>query len=78
MSLYRFMMISIVMGYIIIPLSGCSTKPSLVTDQSLVKVACPQLTPLSDSSFGATTAKLVEIAGQYNICRTAALAGVKR
>jgi len=34
---------------------------------------CPPLTPLTDASFGATTAKLVEVAGQYNQCRAAAL-----
>jgi hypothetical protein len=30
---------------------------------------------LADPSFGATTLKLVEVAGQYLECRTAALAG---
>jgi hypothetical protein len=43
----------------------------------LVTAACPELTPLTDPSFGATTQKLVEVGGQYNICRTAALAGKK-
>jgi len=35
---------------------------------------CPALTPLTDPSFGATTAKLVDVAGQYRKCRAAALA----
>lgn len=37
--------------------------------------SCPPLTPLSDDTFGATTLKLVEVAGQYAECRAAALAG---
>lgn len=37
--------------------------------------SCPPLTPLSDDTFGATTLKLAEVAGQYNECRAAALAG---
>jgi hypothetical protein len=42
-----------------------------------VVAACPELTPLNDASFGATTTKLVQVAGQYNMCRAAALAGKK-
>lgn len=38
---------------------------------------CPELTPVTDNSFGATTAKLVEVAGIYRECRAAALAGGK-
>lgn len=37
--------------------------------------SCPKLTELSDPSFGATVLKLVEVAGVYNECREAALAG---
>jgi hypothetical protein len=37
-------------------------------------VSCPPLTPLTDDSFGATTLKLIEVAGQYRQCREAALA----
>jgi hypothetical protein len=37
--------------------------------------SCPKLTELNDPSFGATVLKLVEVAGQYNECREAALAG---
>lgn len=36
--------------------------------------SCPSLTPLADDSFGATAAKLVQVAGQYHQCRAAALA----
>ena len=36
---------------------------------------CPELTPLADDSFGATTSKLVEVGTQYRECRAAALAG---
>ena len=38
----------------------------------LLVASCPPLQPLTDDSFGATTAKLVEVAGQYNKCRAAA------
>jgi hypothetical protein len=41
----------------------------------MLKVACPPLTPLVDDTFGATTLKLIEVAGQYRKCREAALAG---
>ena len=41
----------------------------------MVIALCPELTPLTDTSFGATTLKLVEVAGMYRICREAALAG---
>jgi hypothetical protein len=35
---------------------------------------CPELLLLSDDSFGATTAKLVKVGGQYRECRAAASA----
>jgi hypothetical protein len=47
----------------------------LLRADPLVVASCPQLTPLSDSSFGATTEKLVQVAGQYRECRCAALGG---
>ena len=55
-------------------ITGCSasTKPLLHPDP-LVIASCPDLTPLSDKSFGATTEKLVEVAGIYYECRAAAL-----
>ncbi|MNR67924.1 hypothetical protein D3C85_1921700 [compost metagenome] len=37
--------------------------------------SCPKLSELNDPSFGATVLKLAEVAGQYNECREAALAG---
>lgn len=55
-------------------LQGCLTtsiERSLEPDP-LVVSACPALTPLSDPTFGGTTAKLVEVAGQYRECRCAA------
>lgn len=36
--------------------------------------SCPELTPLNDPSFGATTVKLIQVAGQYNVCRATVLA----
>jgi hypothetical protein len=40
-----------------------------------VVASCPKLSPLSDDTFGITTLKLIEVAGQYRECREAALAG---
>lgn len=37
-------------------------------------LSCPFLVPLSDPSFGATTIKLIDVAGQYTKCRESALA----
>lgn len=55
-------------------LQGCQplTRPS--QDRSLIPLSCPPLVPLTDDSFGATTLKLIEVAGQYHKCRAAALA----
>ena len=56
-------------------LPGCawSTKRSDPKPNPLIAISCPQLTPLNDDSFGATTLKLIEVAGQYYRCREAAL-----
>lgn len=51
-------------------LAGC--HPALHNDR-LVTAACPALTGLEDPSFGATTLKLIAVAGQYNQCRCAAV-----
>lgn len=55
---------------------GCETlpPPSPAKRNPLVVANCPKLAPLSDDSFGATTAKLVDVSQQYNECRAAALA----
>ena len=55
-------------------MQGCavSTKP-LPHPEPLVIASCPDLTPLADKSFGATTEKLVEVVGIYYECRAAAL-----
>lgn len=57
-------------------LTGCasSMKPLPTAPNLLLTASCPPLTPLADDSFGATTLKLVEVAGLYHRCRTAALA----
>jgi hypothetical protein len=39
----------------------------------LVAVSCPELVPLADASFGATTRKLLEVVQHYHECRRAAL-----
>ena len=56
-------------------LSACSTNPSRPPekDLSLVRVACPDLTPLTDRTFGATARKLDAVANQYYECQAAAL-----
>ena len=56
-------------------LSGCSSlTPRLPpAPNPLLTVSCPDLTPLADDSFGATTLKLIEVAGIYYRCRAAAL-----
>lgn len=65
---------------LIIPCAAClltacasSIKPS--GPSPLLVASCPNLAPLSDDSFGAVTAKLVEVAGMYQECRAAA--GIK-
>lgn len=40
----------------------------------LVAASCPELAPLADDSFGATTRKLLEVVEIYWKCRLAALA----
>ena len=52
-------------------LSGCSMWT--VKTDPLVVASCPTLTPLADATFGATTLKLIEVAGQYHQCRCAAM-----
>lgn len=64
----------------VILLAGCgaSTMPLQAPKADPLVVAnCPPLAPLQDDSFGATTAKLVEVAGIYHKCRAAALKGSK-
>lgn len=76
MFIDRFMMLSI--AAISILLTACATSIPRSPDglpSPLVVGSCPRLTELSDPSFGATVLKLVEVAGQYNECREAALAG---
>jgi hypothetical protein len=61
-----------------ISLSACSTTRSPERNVSpLVVASCPELTPLTDNSFGAVVSKLAEVAGIYNECRQAALAESK-
>lgn len=52
-------------------LAGCCFKRPPA--DPLVIASCPELTPLTDPSFGATTLKLISLAGTYNECRCAAL-----
>ena len=63
-----------------IALTGCagSMPPSPGGPTALAVASCPPLTPLAEDSFGATTVKLIEVAGIYHRCRAAALAGQQR
>lgn len=59
-----------------IALTACNPLMPPLPDESptpLVVASCPDLTPLNDDSFGATSLKLIEVAGQYRKCRQAAL-----
>lgn len=60
-------------------LTACApSMPRSVPSSSqspLVVASCPPLQPLTDDTFGATTAKLVDVAVQYRKCRAAALMG---
>lgn len=58
-----------------IALSSCSASmpPSPAGPGFLVVASCPELTPLVDDTFGATTIKLIEVAAQYHECRAAVL-----
>ena len=56
--------------------TACSTMPwhrEPPKPNPLITANCPDLTPLSDDSFGATSLKLIEVAGIYYRCREAAL-----
>ena len=60
---------------------GCEslTKPSQIKiDTTLIYSGCVELTPMVDDSFGATTLKLAEVAGQYHKCRKAAFGVVEQ
>ena len=74
-SLRRSKSLSIGIASTMMLLSACSTNPSQrqKDDATLVMVACPELTALTDRSFGATVRKLDAVANQYWECRAAAL-----
>jgi len=57
-------------------LTGCASSMNNPSDgpSPLVVASCPELTPLSEGSFAATTTKLLEVATRYQQCREAALA----
>lgn len=60
-------------------LSSCSASMPRSTPPPaapLVLASCPELTPMADDSFGATTRKLLEVAETYWKCRAAALSQV--
>lgn len=66
---------SIAIASILLTSCSASMPPSPDENPSpLVVASCPDLTPLADGSFGATTLKLIDVAGQYRKCQRAALA----
>ena len=62
---------SLFIPIVAIALMGCAQ--SMLPSNHLAEASCPELTPLQDETFGATSAKLVEVAGIYYQCRTAVL-----
>lgn len=62
---------------VLLLLTGCGATPLQPVDKSLIIAACPALTPLTDKSFGGTSAALIETSIQYNLCRRAALGNGK-
>ena len=42
-------------------------------DTPLTTVSCPELTPITDPTFGGYVLKVQEIAGQYRECRQSVL-----
>lgn len=50
-----------------------SPSPMDCKDSALITASCPELTPQTDPTFGATILKLQEVGGQYRECRTACL-----
>jgi len=59
-----------------IALTGCalSVNPWSEGPNPLLEASCPELTPLTESSYAATSTKLLEVATRYRQCREAALA----
>ena len=53
-------------------LAGCETVP-VKPGNPLLKIACPDLVPPADDTFGATTVALTRASEQYYKCRAAAM-----
>lgn len=72
----RSLSIAILTASTMLTACAASTRrsPAPPSPSPLVVSSCPELAPLTDPSFGATTLKLIEVAGQYRECRAAALA----
>jgi hypothetical protein len=48
---------------------GCASSTKPLVENPVAIVNCPNLTPLTDNSFGATTLKLIEVSNQYYKCK---------
>ena len=75
MSIDLFMRSIVAGSCTLLTACGPSTTPLLAGPNPLVVASCPPLSPLApeQDTFGDTTLKLVEVAGQYRKCRAAAL-----
>ena len=56
---------------------GCASSTGPSQMKALVQISCPELTPLTSNTFGATTMKLQQVAAQYYKCKVAAETAVK-
>lgn len=65
----------ILIASLLLMCSGCSTTRYRVGPTPLVVASCPDLTELEGTTFGDVVRKLAQVAGQYNECKAAALAG---
>lgn len=59
----------------VVVLAGCETVVPAKPGNPLLKIACPDLDPPADDTFGATTLALTRTSEQYYKCRAAAMAG---
>lgn len=58
--------------WFVVVLAGCNTMP-VKPGNPLLVVACPDLVPPVDDTFGATTVALTRTSEQYYKCRAAAM-----
>lgn len=72
MSGLEFLLVGALLGWF-----GHGKVETPCTVNPVIVASCPQLTPPSDDTFGATTYSLTTTVGQYRECRAACLGGKK-